>query len=70
MDRVIEKKGWSKKRIMLITGIVALLSLIYASWYFTSGNSKLNVNTDRITISEIKQGTFQEFIPVKDYSGN
>lgn len=64
MDRVIEKKGWSKKRIMLVVGIVALLTLIYASWYFTSGNSKLNVNTDRITISEIKQGTFQEFIPV------
>lgn len=64
MDRVIEKKGWSKKRIMLVVGIVALLALIYASWYFTSGNSKLNVNIDRITISEIKQGTFQEFIPV------
>lgn len=64
MDRVIERKGWSKKRILLVVGIVALLALIYASWHFTSGNSKLNVNTDRITISEIKQGTFQEFIPV------
>jgi len=64
MDRVIAKKGWGKKRIMRVVGIVALLSLVFASWYFTSGNSKLNVNTDRITISEIKQGTFQEFIPV------
>lgn len=64
MDRVIERKGWGKKRIMLVTGIVAVLALIAASWYFTSGKSKLNVNTDRITISEIKQGTFQEFIPV------
>jgi len=64
MDRVIEKKGMSKKKIMLIVGIVALLGLIYASWYYTSGTSKLNVNTDRITISEIKQGAFQEFIPV------
>lgn len=64
MDRVIEQKGMSKKKIMLIVGIVALLGLIYASWYFTSGKSTLNVNTDRITISEIKQGPFQEFIPV------
>ncbi len=64
MDRVIEKKGWNKKRITLVIGIIALLALIIASWYFTSGKSKLNVNTDRITISEIKQGTFQEFIPV------
>ncbi len=64
MDRVIKQKVWSKKRIMLIAGIIALLLLIIASWYFTSGNSKLNVNTDRITITEIKQGAFQEFIPV------
>src|SRR6187399_102126 len=64
MDRVIEKKGWGKKRIMLVSGIAGLLALIFLSWYFTSGKSRLNVNTDRITISEIKQGPFQEFIPV------
>ncbi|MEO6539779.1 MAG: efflux RND transporter periplasmic adaptor subunit [Ferruginibacter sp.] len=64
MDRVIERKGWSKKRIMLVAGVAALLILIYASWKLTSGKSRLNVNTDRITISEIKQGPFQEFIPV------
>ncbi len=64
MDRVIEKKGWRKKRIMLVVGIIALAGLVFASWYFTSGKSKLNVNTDRITISEIKMGPFQEFIPV------
>src|SRR5436190_22060455 len=64
MDRVIEKKGWSKKRIMLVVGIAALLVLIYASWKLTSGKSRLNVNIDRITVQEIKQGPFQEFIPV------
>lgn len=64
MDRVIEKKKWSTKRILTITGIVAVVALIAASYYFTSGNSKLNVDTERITISEIKKGTFQEFIPV------
>jgi len=64
MDRVIEKKKWSTKRILTIGGIAGLVALIVASWYFTSGKSKLNVNTDRITISEIKKGPFQEFIPV------
>jgi HlyD family secretion protein len=64
MDRVIEKKKWSTKRILTIVGIVAVVALIGASYYFTSGNSKLNVDTDRVTISEIKKGTFQEFIPV------
>ncbi len=64
MDRVIEKKKWSTKRILTIAGIVAVVALISASYYFTSGKSKRNVDTDRITISEIKKGTFQEFIPV------
>jgi len=64
MDRVIEKKKWSSKRILTILGIVAVVALIGASYYFTSGKSKLNVDTDRVTISEIQKGTFQEFIPV------
>jgi HlyD family secretion protein len=64
MDRVIEKKKWSSKRIITIVGIVAVIGLIAASYFFTSGKSKLNVDTDRVTISEIKKGTFQEFIPV------
>ncbi|MBI2731627.1 MAG: HlyD family efflux transporter periplasmic adaptor subunit [Sphingobacteriales bacterium] len=64
MDRVIAKKKWSTKRILTIAGITAIILLIAGSIYFTSGKSKLNVNTDRITVSEIKKGTFQEFIPV------
>src|SRR6187399_700160 len=64
MDRVIEKKGWGKKRIMLVSGIAGLLALIFLSWYFTSGKSRLNVDSERITISEVKSGPFKEFIPV------
>jgi HlyD family secretion protein len=64
MDRVIEKKFWNKKRILTIGGIGALILLVLASFYFTSGKSKLNIEKDRITISEITEGTFQEFIPV------
>jgi HlyD family secretion protein len=64
MDRVIEKKFWNTKKIMMIGGITGLLVLIFASFYLTSGKSKLNVETDRITISEIKEGPFKEFIPV------
>ncbi|MEO8819402.1 MAG: HlyD family efflux transporter periplasmic adaptor subunit [Ginsengibacter sp.] len=64
MDRVIKKKKWSTKRILTIAGITALVVLIVASYYLTSGKSKLNVDMDRITISEIKKGNFQEIIPV------
>lgn len=64
MDRVIEKKKWTSKKIMMIAGIVAIIALILGSYYFTSGKSKLNVDTERLTISEVKQGAFQEFTPV------
>lgn len=64
MDRVIQKKRWSTKRILTIGGIAALCGLIAASIFFTSGKSRLNVDTERITISTIKNGSFQEFIPV------
>ncbi len=64
MDRVIEKKYWNRKKILTIGGIVLLIALIMGSYILTSGKSKLNVETERITISEIKEGPFQEFIPV------
>ncbi len=64
MDRVIEKKYWSRKRILTIAGIAGVILLIGASYYFTSGKSRLNVDTERITISDITKGPFQEFIPV------
>ncbi|MFT3947074.1 MAG: HlyD family efflux transporter periplasmic adaptor subunit [Agriterribacter sp.] len=64
MDRVIQKKKWSTKRILTIVGIAAIVGLIGASYYFTSGKPKLNVDTERITVSEVKQGVFQETIPV------
>lgn len=64
MDRVIAKKYWSRRRILTIAGITGVVLLIGASYYFTSGKSRLNVDTERITISEIKKGPFKEFIPV------
>jgi HlyD family secretion protein len=64
VDRVIEKKTWTAKRILPIAGVAVLALLIFGSYYFTSGARKLNVETERITISEIRQGAFQEFTPV------
>jgi HlyD family secretion protein len=64
MDRVIEKKTWTTKRLLTIGGIIAIIGLIGASYYFTSGKSKLNVPLERITISEIKKGPYKDNIPV------
>ena len=64
MDRVIAKKKWGRKRILTIAGIVGIIVLIGAAYYLTSGKPRLNVEAERITISEIKSGPFKEFIPV------
>ena len=48
----------------MISGITLIVLLIVLSFYYTSGKSRLNVNTDRITISEIKKGPFKDNIPV------
>jgi len=64
MDRVIAKKFWNKKRILTITAIVGVVALAAASYYFTSGKRRLNVDVERITVSEVKKGPFQETIPI------
>jgi HlyD family secretion protein len=64
VDRKIERKKWNSKRVLTVVGITAVVLLIAASVYFTSGKSKLNVDPERITVSEVSRGPFQEFIPV------
>ncbi|TDW97404.1 efflux RND transporter periplasmic adaptor subunit [Dinghuibacter silviterrae] len=64
MDRVIKKKKWNSKRILTILGITALVALIVGSFLMASGKTKLNVDAERITISEVTKGPFQMFIPV------
>ncbi len=65
MDRKIEKKTWSTKRILTIAGITALVGFIAFVLVTNVGaKSKLDVDVDRLTISTITKGQFQENIPV------
>ncbi len=64
MDRIIEKKRWTKKRIVTIAGAGVGALLIILIIFSSLGKSKLNVESERIIISEVKHANFREFIPV------
>ena len=53
MDRVIEKNKWSMKRILPIVGGVVVVGLVAAAYLNTTGKPKLNVEQDRLMISEV-----------------
>jgi HlyD family secretion protein len=64
MDRQIEKKKWPPKKIAMIAGSVIFVGFVVYIFVFGMSKSSLNVKAERLTVSEVKQGPFQEFIPV------
>jgi HlyD family secretion protein len=64
MDRKIEKKKWPPKKIITYSVAGIFVIIILYSFIFGDRSSKLNVEEDKITISEVKYGPFQEYIPV------
>lgn len=63
MDKKIERKTWTVKRIATYGGIG--LSVIFVAYQliFADRRQKLKVEKDKITISEVKRGEFKEYIP-------
>lgn len=64
MDRIIEKKKYPPKKIALIAGTAIVLVVVLYSLLFAEHTSKLNVETNRVTIGNVQNGMFQEFIAV------
>lgn len=64
MDKKIEKKFWSKKRITLVCGGAVVALLLLYNLIFADHRSKLNVEKDKITISSVTKGTFDQYIAV------
>lgn len=64
MDKKIEKKYWSKKRISLISGGAVVALLLLYNLIFADHRSKLNVEKDKITVSTVTKGTFDQYIVV------
>lgn len=64
MDRKLDKKKWPPKRIAVwaVSGLFVVVVLYML--LFGVNESSLNVKAERLTISTVKKGPFQEFIPV------
>ena len=64
MDRKIEKKKWPPKKIAGFAAVGLFVILVLYVFLFRLSKSTLNVKTERITISTVTRGPFQEFIPI------
>jgi HlyD family secretion protein len=64
MDRKIEKKKWPPKKIAAYAAGGLFVILVLYVFLFRLSKSTLNVKTERITVSTVTRGPFQEFIPV------
>jgi HlyD family secretion protein len=65
MDVIKPKKFWTKQKIALNGLGVALVAFIIYLTVFSDKRSKLNVDAEKITISDVKEGNFDEFIIVQ-----
>ncbi|PAX08280.1 efflux RND transporter periplasmic adaptor subunit [Sphingomonas lenta] len=64
MDRVVERGGlpwWAK----WAAGAAALLAAAVLFWFYAPRGDTQNVQADRLTISTVRNGTFEDFIPLR-----
>lgn len=64
MDRRIERKKWPPKRIAGLSILVFVVFAVIYQFLFGDRSSRLNVDFDKISISTVEEGDFQEYIPV------
>ena len=64
LDRRLEKKMWTKQRIVMAVAIVAFLAMLAYGFSTTTGGRRLNIDRDKITVATVVRGPFQENIAV------
>jgi len=65
MDRVIEKSTWQKTRKPVTWAAVALLAAMLFWFFMPDAGRALKVQNDRIVISTVSTGEFDDYIPVR-----
>ena len=64
MDRIIEKKKWTTKKILQYTAIAVFVFFLLYILVLRDRSSRINIDKDQVTIAEVTLDNFQEFIPV------
>lgn len=64
MDRKIENKGKKWRRIAWISAAAIVIVLVFVQIVFGDKSSRLNVETDKITIEPVRHDAFLDFIAV------
>lgn len=64
MDRPIQKKRFTPQRIAIGLGVLGFLAFSIYTIGYAGQRSSLNVNRDKITVSPVSKGVFDEFIVV------
>jgi len=64
MDRVVERKRIDR-RLIVAGAAGAVLLLIVVLWLFAPRSDSMTVPQDRLTISSVQSGTFDDFLPIR-----
>jgi HlyD family secretion protein len=64
MDRVVERKRFDR-RILIAGAAAAVLGLVLLFWLFAPRADSVTVARDRLSISEVHEGTFDDFLPLR-----
>ena len=64
MDRVVERKRLDR-RIIIAGGAAAVLLLVILFWVFAPRADSVTVAQDRLSISSVQSGTFDDFLPLR-----
>ncbi len=64
MDKIIENKGKRRRKIIWISVFGVLFILVFYKIVFGDRSSKLNIDTDKISIREVIYDKYQDYISV------
>ena len=65
MDKVVERKRIDK-RILIAAGAAGVPLFVILFWLFAPSANSQSVNPDRLSIANVQQGVFDDFLPLRD----